>query len=76
MQASNQPTQSTPIPAAQYVRASTEHQQYSIENQSLAIANYATGHNMQVIQTYSDHGKSGLTFQSRNGLRQLLHALQ
>ena len=76
MQAANSATDAPPIRAAQYVRASTEHQQYSIENQSLAIANYATGHNMQVIQTYADHGKSGLTFQSRKGLRQLLQEVE
>jgi len=29
------------IPAAQYLRMSTEHQQNSLENQSIAIQNYA-----------------------------------
>ena len=76
MQPNSSPMEASPIRAAQYVRASTEHQQYSIENQSLAIASYATGHNMQVIQTYADHGRSGLTFQSRKGLRQLLQEVE
>ena len=76
MQAHNPVVDALPIRAAQYVRASTEHQQYSIENQSLAIATYATGHNMQVIQTYADHGKSGLTLQNRKGLRQLLQEVE
>ena len=34
-------TDSQPIPAAQYLRMSTEHQQYSLENQSTAIQKYA-----------------------------------
>ena len=76
MQAHNPPTETVPVRAAQYVRASTENQQYSIENQSLAIANYATEHNMQVVQTYADQGKSGLTLQKRQGLRQLLQDVE
>jgi DNA invertase Pin-like site-specific DNA recombinase len=35
--------------AAMYVRMSTEHQQYSTENQSDAIQKYADSHNMQVV---------------------------
>ena len=30
-----------PIPAAQYLRMSTEHQQYSLVNQAAAIERYA-----------------------------------
>ena len=33
-----------PIPAAQYVRMSTDLQQYSIENQKAAIQQYAQQH--------------------------------
>ena len=40
-----------PIRAAQYVRMSTEHQQYSTENQSDAIARYAEQHGMTVHYT-------------------------
>jgi len=76
MQAYQPSTASSPIQAAQYVRASTDHQQYSIENQSLAIANYATEHNMRVVQTYADDGKSGLTLRRRKGLRQLLQDVE
>ena len=60
------------IPAAQYVRMSTEHQQYSLENQSMAIRNYAESHGFEVIHTYSDAAKSGLVLKHRTGLRQLL----
>jgi DNA invertase Pin-like site-specific DNA recombinase len=76
MQAHNLALEPLPLRAAQYVRASTEHQQYSIDNQSLAIESYATLHNMQVVQTYSDEGKSGLTLQSRKGLLQLLQDVE
>jgi DNA invertase Pin-like site-specific DNA recombinase len=72
MQAHDPAPGATPIRAAQYVRMSTEHQQYSIENQSVSIANYAGTHRMQVVRTYADEGKSGLTLQSRAGLRRLL----
>lgn len=61
---------------AQYVRMSTEHQQYSTENQSLAILQYAQSHNMDIVRTYSDHGKSGLSLSGRAGLRQLLADVQ
>lgn len=57
---------------AQYVRMSTEHQQYSTENQSLAILQYAQSRNMEIVRTYADHGKSGLSLTGRTGLQQLL----
>jgi DNA invertase Pin-like site-specific DNA recombinase len=60
------------VPAAQYVRMSTEHQQYSLQNQSEAIAAYAAVHSFHVIQTYSDSAKSGVTLRNRTGLQQLL----
>jgi len=58
--------------AAKYVRMSTEHQQYSIDNQADAISRYARDHNMEIVRTYTDSGKSGLTIQHRPGLRQLI----
>jgi len=51
---------------------STEHQQYSIANQSDVIREYARNHKMQIVRTYDDAGKSGLTLRKRHGLRQLL----
>ena len=45
--------------AAQYVRMSTEHQQYSIPNQIAAISEYAKIHGLEVVRTYSDEGRSG-----------------
>ncbi len=43
-----------PARAAQYVRMSTEHQQYSTENQMDAMGRYADGRKMQIVRTYSD----------------------
>jgi hypothetical protein len=59
---------------AQYVRMSTEHQQYSTENQAIAILQYAHLHGMEIVRTYADHGKSGLSleawrFRQRSTLR-------
>jgi DNA invertase Pin-like site-specific DNA recombinase len=51
---------------------STEHQQYSIENQIAAIAEYASSHDFEVIRTYSDHARSGIDLAHRPGLRQML----
>jgi len=63
----------TIVAAAQYLRMSTEHQQYSIANQTQAIQNYADGHGFSIVQTYSDAAKSGLVLKHRLGLRQLLN---
>ena len=60
------------VPAAQYLRMSTEHQQYSLENQATAIQKYAESHNFEVVRTYSDAAKSGLVLRRRIGLQQLL----
>ena len=58
--------------AAQYLRMSTEHQQYSIANQSAAIALYAAAHNAGIIRSFIDEGKSGTTIKKRQGLQDLL----
>jgi len=65
-----------PIRAAQYVRMSTEHQRYSIENQSDTITVYAQARNMQIVRTYADAGKSGLTVGERAGLQQLIRDVE
>jgi DNA invertase Pin-like site-specific DNA recombinase len=61
-----------PIPAAQYVRMSTDEQQYSIHNQKSSIAEYARLNGFQIVRTYEDPGESGLGLKNREGLRQLL----
>jgi hypothetical protein len=60
------------IPAAQYQRMSTEQQMYSLANQGAAIAAYAQEHGFEIIKTYCDAGKSGITTKGRNGLKSLL----
>ena len=60
------------IPAAQYLRMSTEHQQYSLENQSVAIQKYAELHSFEIVQTYADTAKSGVILRHRTGLQRLL----
>lgn len=57
------------IPAAEYVRMSTEHQQYSTENQQKIIRDYAQRHGMTIVRTYADLGKSGLHIGGRNALK-------
>ena len=60
------------IPAAQYVRMSTEHQRYSADNQAAVIELYAAAHGYEVVQTYADLGRSGLMLEKRPALQQLL----
>jgi DNA invertase Pin-like site-specific DNA recombinase len=58
--------------AAQYVRMSTDYQQYSIENQAAVIGAYAQLHKLTIVRTYRDEGESGLMIKNRRGLSQLL----
>src|SRR5664279_1791566 len=58
--------------AAQYARMSTEHQQYSIQNQEAAIAVYAEQYGFEIVRSYRDEAKSGLDLAHRPGLRALL----
>jgi DNA invertase Pin-like site-specific DNA recombinase len=60
------------IPAAQYLRMSTEHQQYSLENQATAIKRYADERGFEIVQSYQDVAKSGLLLRNRPGLRTML----
>lgn len=58
--------------AAQYVRMSTDHQRYSIENQAAAIATYAQVRGLEIVRTYRDDGESGLGIRNRPGLTGLI----
>lgn len=64
------------IPAAQYVRMSTDHQRYSTENQGEAIQAYADQHGMAIVRTYADEGKSGLSLEGRDALKRLIADVQ
>lgn len=58
--------------AAEYVRVSTDQQQYSIENQRATIAEYALLHKLEIVKTYADPARSGLDIEHRPGLQELL----
>ncbi len=62
----------TRIRAAQYVRMSTEHQKYSTENQADTIARYAATRGYEIVRTYEDAGKSGLSLDGREALKRLI----
>jgi DNA invertase Pin-like site-specific DNA recombinase len=66
------PSQPPTARAAEYVRMSTEHQRYSIDNQSEAILRYARNRGYEIVRTYADKGKSGLSLAGRLGLQELL----
>jgi DNA invertase Pin-like site-specific DNA recombinase len=69
---------STPpvVRAAQYIRMSTEHQQYSTENQADMIGDYAAKRGFDVVRTYADAGKSGLKIEGRQSLQRLIRDVQ
>ncbi len=60
------------VPAAQYLRMSTDRQEYSMGNQADGIALYAAEHGFSIVKTYADAAKSGLALKNRGGLKQLL----
>jgi DNA invertase Pin-like site-specific DNA recombinase len=69
-------TATTRVPAAQYVRMSTEHQQYSTANQEDAIRSYADGRGFEIVQTYADEGRSGLNVAGRDALKRMIDDVQ
>ena len=62
--------------AAEYVRMSTEHQQYSTENQAEAIRGYASHRAIDIVRTYADEGRSGLRLDGREALKRLIDDVQ
>ena len=64
------------VRAAQYVRMSTEHQQYSTENQADAIGQYAERRGIEIVRTYADQGRSGLSLDGRDAIKQLIEDVQ
>jgi DNA invertase Pin-like site-specific DNA recombinase len=62
--------------AAQYVRMSTDRQEYSTQNQAAAIAAYAAERNLQIVREYADEGRSGLRIEGRGGLQRLIQDVQ
>jgi DNA invertase Pin-like site-specific DNA recombinase len=69
-------TKQSPHLAAAYVRMSTDHQQYSTCNQLDVVREYARRRGLEIIKTYSDEGKSGLSIQGRDALTEMIHDIQ
>ncbi len=55
---------------------STEHQQYSTQNQAGAIRDYAERRGMEIVRTYADEGRSGLRLEGRDALKQLIEDVE
>lgn len=55
---------------------STEHQQYSTENQADKIREYAARRSINIVRTYTDAGKSGLRIDGRAALQQLIQDVE
>src|SRR3977135_2239678 len=64
------------VRAALYVRMSTDHQKYSTENQAEAMQRYAAQRGIEIVRTYADAGKSGLSLDGRDALKQLIEDVQ
>jgi DNA invertase Pin-like site-specific DNA recombinase len=58
--------------AAQYMRMSSDQQPCSIDNQQIAIAKYANKNGLEIVATYVDEARTGLTIRGRSGMQQLL----
>ena len=56
----------------QYMRMSTEQQQYSTDDQADKFIECAVRTGFEIVRTYADEGKSGLSIGGRDGLRRLL----
>src|ERR1700733_11723973 len=73
---SRHPSHSEVSRVAEYIRMSTEHQQYSTENQAAVIRQYAERRGLNIVRTYTDAGKSGLRIDGRNALKQLIQDVE
>ena len=62
--------------AALYVRASSEHQDYSTRHQEAALRAYAKDHGYGVAAVYRDEGRSGLSLDGRAGLIALFECIK
>ncbi len=67
---------SSTVRVAQYLRMSTERQEYSPINQAAAIKVYAADHGMTLVRTYCDEGRSGLRLKGREALQRLIQDIQ
>lgn len=72
----NKETGAPRVRGAQYVRMSTEHQQYSTENQADAVRQYAERRGIEIVRTYADEGRSGLRLDGRAALKGLIEDVE
>ncbi|MFP3408871.1 recombinase family protein, partial [Pseudomonas sp. SIMBA_065] len=57
----NKIEQKQKVKVAQYLRMSTNLQEFSLDNQAQFIKKYADDNNMEILHTYDDAGKSGVS---------------
>lgn len=62
--------------AALYLRASSEHQDYSTSHQEAALRTYASEHSYRVTAVYRDEGRSGLSLDGRAALIALFECIK
>jgi DNA invertase Pin-like site-specific DNA recombinase len=55
---------------------STEHQQYSTENQRDKILEDAAKRGIEIVRAYADEGKSGLRIDGRHAPQQLIRHVE
>lgn len=60
------------IPAIEYTRASTDHQEYSVRDQHKFNLDWAKRNKYKIVKTYSDDGISGGTVAKRPGFLQMI----
>lgn len=58
--------------AVEYVRMSTDRQEYSTANQRDVLASYAARRGLTVVRTYADGGRSGISLEGRDALKALI----
>jgi DNA invertase Pin-like site-specific DNA recombinase len=70
--AGNSSGQGSECLSAAYVRMSTDHQQYSTDNQMDVIREDARRRGLEIVKLFSDEGKSGLNFEGRDALKAMV----
>lgn len=62
--------------AAAYVRMSTDHQEYSTDNQLDFIREDAPRRGLKIVKIFTDDGKSGLDFDGRDALKAMITEIE
>lgn len=69
----NKIEQKQKVKVAQYLRMSTNLQEFSLDNQAQFIKKYADDNNMEILHTYDDAGKSGVSTSGRHDFNKLIN---